>query len=343
MAQWVMKWRGEAVSVLAGLSLGFIGIGIVAIAPNLSALATGVAIAASSAGFTWTPFNDAVHRAMPTHTRPTALSWISTGASLGVIMAAIAALVVSMSGLSWRICWALFAAAGGVVLVFNWRTLGWGDEASGHAGVTVPARAFLVPPALSLFAVAFVMGMTSAVFIAFAADHMTQSGGVAGLPQASTPAMVFLVYGVFGLAGLGTGAVRRAIGLAALVRAVMLAGAVSAASAALLAGTWSGLILSAGAQGIHVMMTSAVIAFWSERLFPAVPSVGFTVALVALAAGSVAGPALAGVVSDSFGAAPMFLGSATLVLAAGLALRRRHLSEQPAREARAPTASTAGG
>lgn len=127
-----------------------------------------------------------------------------------------------------------------------------------------------------------------------------------GLPAEAAPALVFIAFGLFGLAGLGTGRVRDALGLAWLLRLLMAAGSLSLALVALAPATWAGMVAASGLQGIHVMMTSAVIAFWSERLFPALPALSFSTALLAMAAGSVLGPALAGVVAEAQGTGMCF-------------------------------------
>ncbi|MCR9114015.1 MAG: hypothetical protein NXH84_12125, partial [Rhodobacteraceae bacterium] len=75
----------------------------------------------------------------------------------------------------------------------------------------------------------------------------------------------------------------------------------------------------------------AVLAFWSERLFPAFPAMGFTAALLSAAAGSVLGPVLAGFVVESFGSAAMFLGTAALPVLTAVVLRDRHVRERPDR------------
>lgn len=77
------------------------------------------------------------------------------------------------------------------------------------------------------------------------------------------------------------------------------------------------------------MMLSAILAFWSERLFPDLPSLSFTTVLLAMAAGSVAGPVLAGIGSDTFSAAAMFLGASALPLAAAAILPARRVRERP--------------
>nr|WP_281004410.1 MFS transporter [Oceanicola granulosus] len=316
VAQWLLNRKGPKVPVLAGLAAAALGLMTVTAAPNVAVLAGGVFLAAASAGFAWTPFNDAVHRKIRDTDRPTALSEISTGTTVGVVVAASIALAMSLSGFHWRICWAIFAALAALALAGNWAALRHVEKAPDDAP---PGgwRDLLRREAVPLFALAFVFGVTSAIYISFATDRYAGSG-LPGLPQGAAGAAVFISYGLFGLTGLATGRVEARLGLPWLARGVMLAGAASLALAGALPG-WVGLVASAGLQGVHVMVTSAVIAFWSERLFPALPSLSFTAVLLATAAGSILGPAIAGLVSGSLGPGPMFLGAAILPLATVLA------------------------
>ncbi|WP_371039132.1 MFS transporter [Rhodosalinus sp. FB01] len=330
VAQGLLMRRGPQVPVLSGLIAATLGMSVVAVAQNVFVLAVGVFFAASSAGFAWTPFNDAVHRKVRDVDRPRALSEISTGTSVGIAAAGLAALAMVMMGLSWRLCWTGFAVTSALALLANHAALR--DVERDPNGIPEKGwRELLRGGALPLFVIAFVYGITSAVYISFAADQMLDRGGVPGLPAAATPGLVFVVYGLFGLAGLFTGRVKTAIGLPWLLRFVMLAGALSLALAAILPDSWAGLVPSAGLQGVHVMMTSAVLAVWSERLFPALPSLSFTAALLATAAGSVLGPAIAGVAADAIGTGATFLGVALLPAATAVLLRDRHASDRPLR------------
>ena len=331
VAQWLLNRRGPQVPVLSGLAAATIGILTVAVAPTIPILALGVFLAASSAGFAWTPFNDAVHRKIRDIDRPAALSEISTGTSVGIGIAGAVALAMVLMGFDWQTCWGLFAAGSLAALVANWAALRH-VEKSPEEGPEQGWRDLLHRDALPLFLVAFVFGVTSAVFISFGADRFAGDSGPAGLPVGAAPSVVYIAYGVFGLAGLLTGRLREVIGLPWLLRVLMLLGATSLALAGLVPGGWAGLISSSGLQGIHVMMTSAVLAFWSEKLFPSFPSLGFTAALLATAAGSVAGPALAGMASSAFGAGAVFLGVAILPFLLALALVDRVVSDTPAVE-----------
>ncbi len=328
IAQRLLTRRGPRSPVLSGLAAATVGLAVVALAPNLPVLAIGVFLATSSAGLAWTPFNDAIHRKVRFEDRPSALSVVSTGTGVGIALAGLASLVVVVGGLSWRLGWAFFAAASAVALLGNGVAFRGVDKARSD-GPKEGWRELVHAAAIPLLAIGFVYGTTSAIYISFAADHMVTVGGVPGVPVAATPALVFICYGLFGLAGLLTGRVEALIGLPLLLRLLMLASAVSVALVAIAPDAWAGLILSAGWQGVHVMMTSAVLAFWSERVFPSLPSLSFTVALLAAAAGSVVGPAAAGVVSDAFGAEAMLLGTASLPALAALILRDRHVWERP--------------
>ncbi|SHI87412.1 MFS transporter [Wenxinia saemankumensis] len=328
MAQFLLDRRGPAAPVLTGLIAATAGLGIVAVAPGVPVLAAGVFIAGSSAGLGWTPFNDAVHRKVRDADRPGALSEISTGTTMGIAGAGAVALAAALAGFGWRVCWAIFAGAGAAAFVGNWLALRRIDKAA-EGGSGRNWRHLLARAAAPLFAVAFVFGVTSAVYISFSADHFARQG-LPGMPAGSTAAFVFIVYGLCGLAGLVTGRVRDAIGLTPLLRALLCSAGASLALAAQLAGSWGGLLLSAGLQGVNVMMMSAVLAFWSERLFPSFASLGFTLTVLCMAAGSVIGPALAGAISAAIGPGAMFYAAAALPLVAAALIRGEWVSERPA-------------
>ena len=320
--------KGPRLPIVFGLAAATAGIGMVAAAPNLPVLSLGILLAMSSAGFSWTPFSDAINHGVKEALRPTALSLVSTGTSLGITAAGTAALLMSIGGVSWRFCWAIFAIGSALSLLGNWVAL---RDAAGRPGVR-PAlrwRALFHRAAVPLFGIGFCFGVTSTVYISFAADRIAQAGGVAGVPANVSGSLVFICYGVFGLLGLLTGSVKGALGLPLLLRLLMLASALSSALIAWMPTSWTGVVVSAGLQGINVMMMSAAMAFWSDRLFPSFPSRGFTAVLLAVATGSVLGPVAAGSAADAFGAAPMFLGTAALAAVAALAIHSSYIRENP--------------
>jgi len=301
---WLGSKVGQRVPVVAGALSAAAGFAAVATATDAATLAAGVALAGTSAGFCWAPFNDAAERVVPMSARPGALSAVSTGTTTGVAAAGALALGVGAGILDWRAAWGVFAlAALGAALAAAAGVPG--GRAVRGGGIVLPRlwRGETVP----LYAVALLFGATNAVYLSFAGDRVAAEGGLPGLPGEAAPAVIFLSYGIFGLVGLGTGRIEARLGLPALLSAIFAAFAASLALVALMPGSWPGIVASAGLHGAAVMTISAVLSFWSLRLFPGRGSIGFTAALVAAAAGSAAGPVLAGVLVAATGPEAAFL------------------------------------
>ena len=320
---------GPRAPVLLGLGLATAGMALVATAPNVPGLTGGIVLAMTSAGFAWSPFNNIVHRRLPYAARPSSLAIISTGTGLGIAAAGAAALAVNLSGLPWRASWAVFAGLGALALLGNAAAL---CKPSGPLGASRPRQPWatlLHRSAMPLYAIALSFGMTTSIYLSFAADRIVQSGGLPGLPSGTAPAILFLCFGGFGLIGLATGRINAAIGLSALLRGLLLASTLSLGLMALAPTSWPGVVLSAGLQGAFVMMMSAILAFWSERLFPYMAARSFTAALIAVACGSVIGPVTAGMMADRLGGGAMFLAAGLLSLTTLPVILPRFVQERP--------------
>jgi len=320
---------GPRPPVLLGLGLATAGTALVASATSVPILTLGIVLAMTSAGFAWTPFNNIVNRRLPDETRPSALAIISTGTSLGIAAAGATAIVVGLSDLPWRMAWGTFAAASALALFANIFAL---REPSGPLGASTPVEPWgtlLHRSAMPLYAIALSFGTTTAIYFSFAADRIEQAGGLPGAPAGSSPSILFVAYGIFGLLGLATGRIKGVTGLSALLWLLLLASALSSGLVALIPTSWPGVILSAGLQGIFVMMMSAIMAFWSERLFPQMPARSFTATLIAVAIGSVLSPVVAGTASELWGPEFMFLTTAILSITTMPVILPRFVQERP--------------
>ncbi|ETX14306.1 hypothetical protein OCH239_04060 [Roseivivax halodurans JCM 10272] len=310
---------GPRVPIVCGMIAACSGLAAVAAAPNVVVLAAGICLASASAGFSWTPFNNAAQRVLYEQDRPGALSAISSGTAVGVLLAGVLALSLVFFGYDWRIIWAIFAASAAGAGLANLLALTDTVEPAGEA----PPRKWgelVTRSAIPLYLVALSFGVTNGIYVTFAADRVTEQGGLVGLPSQASGAVVFAAYGALGLLGLLTARIKSAIGLSWLLRALNLGAALSIAIIAWTPTSWPGVVVSAGLQGIFVMMISAVLSLWSERLFPDLPSLSFTAALLITGAGNIAGPVLAGAASSAFGPGPMFVGTAALALATSVVL-----------------------
>lgn len=328
-AYFLTSRAGPRAPVLTGLASATVGMGIVAAAPTVPVLTVGVFLAMASAGFSWAPFNNAVNRQVTDAFRPTALSIVSTGTTIGIGIAGATALALAYGGFPWRVCWAAFAGGSALAWLANWAAL---RPLAGDPGYTPnqPWSDLVEQGALPLYGAALSFGITTTVYISFAADRVAGLGGVPGIAGETAPAVLFVIYAAFGLAGLATGGVKDLIGLPRLLQGLFAASAVSLLAVAAIPTGWTGLVLSAGLQGAFVMMTSAVLAFWSERLFPTLPSLSFTAALLAVAVGSVIGPVAAGYAADAVGGGIMFAATAGISALTAVAMRPRLVRERAA-------------
>ena len=304
LTAWLVSRVGPRAPVAAGALSAAAGFGLAAMAQSVGALAAGVGLAGASAGFCWTPFNDATERVAPPDASAEALSAISTGAAVGVAGAAALALCAALESFDWRVAWAAFCLVA--------------TAAAAPAILAVPAGARPFPEdadmsalrrskAAPLYGAGVLFGATNAAYLAFAADRVVAAGGLPGLPEQAAAPVIFVAYGLCGLVGLATGRIEARIGLPALLALIFAAFAASLALVGRAPGSWAAVLASASLHGAGVMMVSATLAFWSLRRFPGLGSIGFTAALVATALGSVVGPAAAGPVLTFLGPADGFL------------------------------------
>ncbi len=305
LTAWLGARLGQRVPVVTGALSAAVGFAAVASAGGAPLLATGIALAGASAGFCWSPFNAAAERVVPASARPTALSAVATGTTLGVAAAGLLALAVTYGALDWRAAWGVFAGVGvAAALAAGFGVPG--GRPSATAAAAVESR-LLRRETAPLYAAALCFGATNAAYLSFAADRVVSAGGLAGLADGGAAAVIFVGYGVCGIVGLATGSLEARTGLSALLALIFTALATSLALVALAPGSWSAVLVSASLHGAAVMTISAVLSFWSLRLFPGRGSFGFTAALVCLAAGSVLGPAVAGALVNVAGARVAFL------------------------------------
>lgn len=321
IAHLVTSRRGARASVLLGLIAACIGIGLIALATDPVMLTAGAFLAMSSAGFCWAPFNRVVQNELPVERRPRALSIISAGTSIGVLAAGTSALWLGTTQLDWRYAWAIFGILALGALAFNFRAVSPGKPRASDRNFDFTT--LIGARAMPLYGIALSFGLTTTIYISFAADWITRQGGTGMLSAETAPALLFIVYGAFGLLGIATDRLRTAIGLVPLIRGLLVCSAVSHVLLAQFPDTLAPIIVSAALQGVFVMMMSAVLSFWSERLFPEAPALGFTLVLIALATGSVAGPLASGLISEHYGPAVIFLVVAGFSLATLSAAREK--------------------
>lgn len=304
---------GPSLFVTVGGLCAAFGMGLVALAPDAPLLAAGFVLAATHAGFSWSPYNDAVDREVPARLRGRVLSAVSTGTTFGIVVAGLAALV---AGASWRTAWFAFAACALAATAWNARVLPGRPHDPGEGspdGLSGSRRGpdwFLRAGSAPLFVAASSFGVVSGFYWSFAVDLLARSGA---LPPEAGP-LFYVVLGVAGFSGLLTGDVIGSFGLRRTL-AVILA---SLGGSALLLGaspaSWPAAFASAVLYGAGVMCMSALLSVWSSGVFPEGPTTGFSATLVLYGLGTVGGPVALGALAGRSGLGTAFVAAGVLAL-----------------------------
>ena len=295
---------GPRLLILTGTLAAAAGTTLVALAPSTVVLTAGVWIAATSPGWCWAPFSDAVSRQVSRERRDRTLSIITSGTTFGVLVSAAAAWLTGEDA-SWRLAWFAFAVLclGSAVwngLLVVGRPAPARRETDGTGGARDRRWWLERDGNRPLYLAAGGFGLTGTVYWTYAVDRI--SGG--GLPASAAP-VFWLVLGAAGILGMATGSLVARLG----IRGTLVgAGAALAVASALLVPDPSWVLVAASAApfGASFMVISALLVIWSADVFPERPAAGFTAALCALAVGAVLGLPVFGFFADARGLAAMF-------------------------------------
>lgn len=321
MAAYLVARHGPRLPVVCGALAAAAGMALVAVSQNSAMLAFGIVLAATSAGFCWSPFNDVAGRAVPGSSRDRVLSIVSTGTTAGIAGAGLCALAVAGLEQSWRTIWMGFAAVAmlcALVAARSLQDLPVPPPASLDRGTF---KRLVKKAARPLHAIAASFGATNGIYLSFAVDHVNAAGGIAGLQAGGSGAVLFIAFGVGGTLGLLTADIEQRIGLRRLVQTIFLCSMASLLLVAFWPTNWVSVTASAALQGLCLMGLSAIYSFVSGRLYPDLPTLSFTAVLATYALGNVIGPVLAGYTAAAFGLAAVFSGAAALSLATAVFFR----------------------
>jgi predicted MFS family arabinose efflux permease len=295
---------GPRAPILLSGAMAASGMALMAAAMSAEVLAAGVLLAGSSAGLSWAPYSDAVAEEVPSASRPATLSMVSTGTSFGLVAAATIALV---AGEAWRVVWIVFAACAVAATLYNAVVLPRGPAAQRRHREPLRPQWFVNRRTAPLLIYAFAYTMLGAVFLTYAVDLVR----AAGLPSSAGP-LLWVVIGLTGLSALRTGDLVERRGLSAACSLTIAGLVASVVALALAPGASLVAVAAAMTFGASYMVAGAVLAVWSSTVFADRPTIGFTAAIVMAALGSIAGPAVIGLLSSNVSLRVSF------VLAAGL-------------------------
>ncbi len=305
------RW-GPRIPLAAATLTACWGMALIASARDVTALAAGVLLAGSGAGFAFPPYADVVARVVSARRRATAWAAISSGTGWGVALAGPVAIV---SAASWRWSWLMFAMIGLAVGALAVASVPPERGAKGGPAVRLRPRWFLCPRSGPLLVGAVLVGAGSSVWWAFSVDAMRAAG-----LDVTTSRLLFALCGVAGVVASMTGFLVRRAGQRRVHQGSVLAVALSlvllALSTVVDAPHVSALLLASALFGVSYNTVVAVQGMWNAEVFAERPSAGLAAVNTALTVGTLLGPAAGGVVIELFGYGPALISAAAVTTAA---------------------------
>lgn len=282
-------------ALLAGL-FAILGLVVLSQASGPLWLAVGVVFAGMSSGLVSPPMAEAVNRDVTPAQRPGVNTVINAGTGGGIILSALAVLL--MPG-HWREIWLLFAAIAVIPTLMTWRAMpagAAGERASLKSQLATLRRPALRPPLI----IALLSGVVSAAYWSFGPLMFQSQAGMEGRDVT----LLWLVTGVAGCFGVLTGVLIGRVGINNAHRLMQL---LTVAAFGLLALSASCPWLCWGVAALYgfaYITLSGVLLVSGVAAAGEFPAVGLGAVFLLLAIGQMAGSALFGVLLDTLSAVP---------------------------------------
>lgn len=309
---WLVRRFDARAAVLTSSVLVCVGIFAIALAASALELAGAIGIAGIGVGLAWPPFSELAADHIDASRRPRVVSTISTGTSLGLILAVPLAL---LAGHAWHAVWAGFGVLALLALAVNASVLPRGAGPGRLPGAESSRRP--EGRGLALLAIySLVYGAIGAAFFTFAIElaHTEQHSRTSSV-------LLWAIVGTTGLAAVNTGELISHLGLRNAVRVLLAGMAAALLCIGLIPTSLIALDIGAAIFGPFYMAGAAVVPRWSEHLDPISPARVHSLATGASAIGSITGAATAGAIASTTGLPTIFLASAALACLASTTLK----------------------
>jgi predicted MFS family arabinose efflux permease len=298
---------GAWVAIAGAAASAALGMAVIAVADSAWAVATGVLVAGTAAGMAFPPYADIVDR----HVDAPAGLWCGQRSAPERVGVVLAGPVAILAGDQWRVAWASFVVIAVVAGIGATRLAPSRDDVTLRRPQLSPSW-FFCPRSRPLLLSAVLVGAGSSVWWVFSVDALRHAGTTA------TPARaVYAVCGAAMLLGSVSGFAFDRLGLrASYLGSTLLLGV----SLGLLGAATADLVAALVAATLFGACYAAVIAahgVWSAQVFEEHPAAGLAAVSTALTLGTLAGPAVAGVIIEHSGHA-VALASAAVIGGAAL-------------------------
>ena len=300
---------GPRLLVGIGGASAVIGMGLVAVAPNLLMLTVGLLLAGTSPAWAWAPYSDAVDLVVTPSRRERVLAIVPAGTAVGT--AVVGPLALIATGSAWRQAWIAMAVGAAAVATYNvWAVPARKAATTMESPHSIRLSWFVRPAAAPLYATALSYGLVGAFFWNYATEAITTAND-----NAASTAMFWTIMGISGTTGVFAGTLLAKLGLRRASALLFAALGAAVALLGVLPGSIFAACISAILYGPAFMAVSSLLAVWSYQVFPERPTTGFSATLVSLGVGTVTGPVTLGLVAEGISLRTAFVVTALIALA----------------------------
>jgi predicted MFS family arabinose efflux permease len=288
------RFSSRQQTVVAGI-LAVSGLALAASAASAWTLGLAMALAGLSTGLTSPPLATAVAQTFDTMQRPRANGAINAGTAAGIIFSGVA--VILFPG-SWRGLYILFASIGAGVSV--WLLFVMPQRADNDQTSRVSLQHLSRVGTAKLCISALLAGAASTAVWTFGANVLREDAHFTDVQIATA----WIVLGVAGIVGVGTGILTGRFGTARVHRFAIGGMALSLVGLALAPqAPWLGFAVMA-VFGFAYIVSSGVFLLWGIELYADQPAFGLGLPFLMLAVGQTIGAPLFGTLWDNMGSAP---------------------------------------
>ncbi|MEC1158814.1 MFS transporter [Cytobacillus horneckiae] len=277
----VSKFGEKRVVQFAGLSAIF-GLFGIAVSQELYLLVCSTFVAGLGSGLASPAFSQVATTSLKKEDSDKGNTWINSGTSFGLILSGPIAFLFAEQ---WRVAFLLFAFIAVIVLI--WNTLSISLEESSTSGQNIFKMSVLKKAKFLIFS-SLLIGYGSSIYWTFSQTYLTVNYNM------SSHASVFfwILMGASGILGGVAGGIINKFGIVLSYRITLVI--MSIAIAIITIPNLMTIYLSPILFGMSYIFMTGILIVWGARLFKVMPSMGVSLAFLALGIGQSVGSAIGG-------------------------------------------------
>lgn len=277
----VSKFGEKRVVQLAGLS-AIVGLFGIAVSQEIYLLVCSTFVAGIGSGWASPAFSQIATTSLKKEESDKGNTWINSGTSFGLILSGPIALLFAEQ---WRVAFLLFALIAVIVLIWNTFSIPFKEISNSSQSIF---KMSVLKKATFLILVSLIIGYGSSIYWTFSRSYLTVNHNMSSYESA----FFWILMGASGILGGVAGGIINKFGIVLSYRITLVV--MSIAIAIITIPNFVAIYLSPVLFGMSYIFMTGILIVWGSRLFKVMPSMGVSIAFLALGIGQSLGSAIGG-------------------------------------------------